>query len=77
MRHVIVGCGRLGATLATALGDEGHDVTVVDRESEAHAREHEAREQHGRQQNELRHHLRLTLSLSHRRDQQSDTQRSE
>ena len=35
MRHVIVGCGRLGATLATALGDEGHDVTVVDRDPEA------------------------------------------
>jgi len=35
MRHVIVGCGRLGATLATALGDEGHDVTVVDRDPDA------------------------------------------
>jgi trk system potassium uptake protein len=35
MRHVVVGCGRLGATLATALDDEGHDVTVVDRDPEA------------------------------------------
>jgi trk system potassium uptake protein TrkA len=35
MRHVIVGCGRLGATLATALDDKAHDVTVVDRDPEA------------------------------------------
>jgi trk system potassium uptake protein TrkA len=35
MRHVIVGCGRLGATLATALGDAGHDVTVVDHDPDA------------------------------------------
>ncbi|HEY1296959.1 MAG TPA: TrkA family potassium uptake protein [Chloroflexota bacterium] len=35
MRHIIVGCGRLGATLATALADEGHDVTILDRDADA------------------------------------------
>jgi trk system potassium uptake protein TrkA len=35
MRHVIVGCGRLGATLAKALVDEGHDVTILDRDADA------------------------------------------
>ena len=31
MYIVIVGCGRLGAQLATKLSEEGHDVAVVDR----------------------------------------------
>ncbi|MFF4113500.1 potassium channel family protein [Streptomyces sp. NPDC001714] len=31
MRVVIVGCGRVGATLATQLAGENHDVRVVDR----------------------------------------------
>lgn len=31
MYIVIVGCGRLGADLATKLSEEGHDVAVVDR----------------------------------------------
>jgi trk system potassium uptake protein TrkA len=30
MRYVIVGCGRVGSTLAKLLTAEGHDVTVVD-----------------------------------------------
>jgi trk system potassium uptake protein TrkA len=30
MRYVIVGCGRVGSTLAKLLAAEGHDVTVVD-----------------------------------------------
>lgn len=30
MRAVIVGCGRVGATLARALDGAGHDVTIVD-----------------------------------------------
>ncbi|MCL4534162.1 MAG: TrkA family potassium uptake protein [Bacteroidetes bacterium] len=30
MRIVIVGCGRVGARLATTLDAEGHDVTVID-----------------------------------------------
>jgi trk/ktr system potassium uptake protein len=35
MRHVIVGCGRLGAALATRLADAGQHITVVDRDREA------------------------------------------
>ncbi|MGQ5637864.1 MULTISPECIES: potassium channel family protein [unclassified Streptomyces] len=35
MRAIIVGCGRVGSAVATQLGTEGHDVRVVDRESEA------------------------------------------
>jgi trk system potassium uptake protein len=30
MRTVIVGCGRVGAMLATMLDDSGHDVTILD-----------------------------------------------
>lgn len=30
LKIVIVGCGRVGSTLAKALSQEGHDVTVVD-----------------------------------------------
>ncbi|MFZ2414177.1 MAG: NAD-binding protein, partial [Candidatus Cryosericum sp.] len=33
MYIVIVGCGRLGAQLATKLSEEGHDVAIVDRNS--------------------------------------------
>ena len=35
MRVVIVGCGRVGALVATRLDEEGHDVTIVDLERAA------------------------------------------
>ncbi|MDH7486791.1 MAG: TrkA family potassium uptake protein [Anaerolineae bacterium] len=38
MRIVILGCGRVGAYLARMLAAEGHQVTVVDRNSAAFAR---------------------------------------
>lgn len=38
MYIVIVGCGRLGSTLATRLSREGHDVAVVDRNADNFAR---------------------------------------
>lgn len=31
MRIIIVGCGKVGGTLAAQLAEEGHDITVVDR----------------------------------------------
>lgn len=38
MKIVIMGCGRVGATLATMLDGDGHDVTVLDIRSEAFKR---------------------------------------
>lgn len=38
MRVVIVGCGRVGATLATDLSVHGHEVAVIDRNPEAFER---------------------------------------
>lgn len=38
MKVIIMGCGRLGAHLARRLDREGHEVTVIDRTSEAFAR---------------------------------------
>lgn len=38
MKVVILGCGRVGATLATRLDQAGHDVTVVDASSDAFQR---------------------------------------
>jgi trk system potassium uptake protein TrkA len=38
VRVVIVGCGRLGAQLARLLLADGHEVTVVDKDSAAFAR---------------------------------------
>ncbi|OLZ69020.1 potassium uptake protein [Streptomyces sp. IMTB 2501] len=35
MRVIIVGCGQVGATLATQLVTEGHDVRLVDRQPKA------------------------------------------
>ncbi|MFF8864760.1 potassium channel family protein [Streptomyces sp. NPDC015139] len=35
MKAIIVGCGRVGSTLATQLGSEGHDIRVVDRDPKA------------------------------------------
>jgi trk system potassium uptake protein len=38
MHVVILGCGRVGATLALMLESEGHSVAIVDREREAFRR---------------------------------------
>ena len=38
MRVLIMGCGRVGAGLATQLADEGHEVTVIDIDSFAFQR---------------------------------------
>ncbi len=38
MRLVIVGCGRVGATLARIMAVEGHQVTVIDERKEAFRR---------------------------------------
>lgn len=35
MRIIVVGCGRVGSRLALLLTDEGHDVVVMDKSSEA------------------------------------------
>ena len=32
MRVLIVGCGRVGSRLAAELSDQGHDITVIDRD---------------------------------------------
>lgn len=38
MRLVIVGCGRVGARLASLLDAEGHEVTIIDANAEAFRR---------------------------------------
>ncbi len=38
MKVVIMGCGRVGAELATVLDQEGHEVTILDREPYAFRR---------------------------------------
>jgi trk system potassium uptake protein TrkA len=38
MRVLIMGCGRVGAGLATQLADEGHDVVVIDTDAFAFQR---------------------------------------
>ncbi|MEK7247196.1 MAG: TrkA family potassium uptake protein [Chloroflexota bacterium] len=38
MKVVIMGCGRVGSTLAAMLADDGHDVTVIDIRQEAFKR---------------------------------------
>ncbi len=38
MKVIIVGCGRVGAQLASLLSLEGHDVAIVDREAKAFER---------------------------------------
>lgn len=38
MYIIIVGCGRVGSSLATALSRKGHDVVVIDKEEEAFQR---------------------------------------
>jgi trk system potassium uptake protein TrkA len=35
VRYVIVGCGRVGAALAEALDNDGHDVTILDTSTRA------------------------------------------
>lgn len=34
MRVIIIGCGRLGSTLAKELSDAGHDVSIIDHDSD-------------------------------------------
>ena len=38
MRIVVVGCGRLGARLATELSAAGHDVAIIDKNADAFRR---------------------------------------
>lgn len=38
MRTIVVGCGRVGAGLASKLVEEGHDVTILDTHTEAFLR---------------------------------------
>ena len=38
MKYVILGCGRVGSTLASMLDHAGHDVSVIDYSSEAFQR---------------------------------------
>jgi trk system potassium uptake protein len=38
MHVLVVGCGRVGSSVAVKLADEGHDVVVIDRKSEAFRR---------------------------------------
>lgn len=38
MRAIIVGCGRVGSTVARRLSGDGHDVVVIDRKTEAFRR---------------------------------------
>ena len=38
MRVIIMGCGRVGAALATMLDQEGHDVTILDMNPDAFRR---------------------------------------
>jgi trk system potassium uptake protein len=51
MRVIIVGCGRVGAELATLLAAEGHEVRVVDREPKAFRRLPRSRRIHHHQGN--------------------------
>ena len=37
---IIVGCGKVGATLIEQLGQEGHDITVIDKNAENPVRKH-------------------------------------
>ena len=38
MHMIIVGCGRVGSTLAKELSSEGHDVVIIDRDATAFRR---------------------------------------
>ena len=47
MRIIIVGCGKVGLTLTEQLNNEGHDITVIDKDGAPLADLH-ARIQQGR-----------------------------
>ena len=34
MNIIIIGCGRLGSTLAKELSDSGHNISIIDRNNE-------------------------------------------
>ena len=38
MKIVILGCGRVGSTIATTMSQEGHDVTIIDRNPDSFRR---------------------------------------
>ena len=38
MRIIVLGCGRVGSTLAGSMSKDGHDVTIIDRQSSAFRR---------------------------------------
>ncbi len=38
MKVVILGCGRVGSTIATSMAREGHDVTIIDQNPDAFRR---------------------------------------
>jgi trk system potassium uptake protein TrkA len=38
MKVIVLGCGRVGATLASSMSSDGHDVTVIDRQGIAFRR---------------------------------------
>ncbi len=38
MKIVILGCGRVGSTIATTMSSEGHDVTIIDMNADAFRR---------------------------------------
>lgn len=38
MNVIILGCGRIGSTLASSMSSDGHDVTIIDRRSDAFRR---------------------------------------
>jgi trk system potassium uptake protein TrkA len=35
MKVLVIGCGRVGSSIATRMADDGHDVTVVDEDAES------------------------------------------
>ena len=35
MKIIIVGCGKVGATIAEQLNSEGHDITIIDQDASA------------------------------------------
>jgi len=38
MKLVILGCGRVGSTIATTMSQEGHDVTIIDQNADSFRR---------------------------------------